>query len=307
VRVAALDLGSNSFHLQVADVVDGRVDQVTRQKEMLRLGSTLAEQGRLGEEAIARAVASAAGLVEVARRHGAHRIVAGGTDALRRAPDGVELVERVRAATGVQVAVLSGDEEAELIFAAVRARLLHGRRRVLALDLGGGSLEVMVGSGAGLDWSASLPLGVARLTSQLVRSDPPSASDRDRVAAAVEGELAPHLPWIRRFAPHQAVGTAGTLLTLIRLAAEGAADDGRRLPAAPASLGALRALAGRLLAMDSGERRKLPGVEGGRADLLPAGIVACVTALEGAGLDSIIPCDWSLRDGMILAAARLPR
>jgi len=312
VRVAALDLGSNSFHLLVADASPGGLETVVRAKEMLRLGSVVAAQGRLGDAAIEGATRAAAGLVQVARAHGADRLTVCGTDVLRRAPDGPRLAQAVGAVAGVEVRILTGEEEAGLIFEAVTARMGLGDEPVLAADLGGGSLELMVGGGAGLSWACSLPLGVARLTAEEVGDDPPSAADVRRLRAAVMRRLEPHLLPIRQRAPVRAVGTSGTLLTLIGLAAADRRSGGRGEGATPAlpgeqgvaHLSQLARLQRRLVSLDHAGRQALPGVDPRRADLLPAGAVCCVTLLECAGLDSITGCDWSLREGMILRTYR---
>jgi exopolyphosphatase/guanosine-5'-triphosphate,3'-diphosphate pyrophosphatase len=305
VRVAALDLGSNSFHLLVADVSSAGLEPVVRAKEMLRLGSIVAAHGRLGDSAIEQATRAATGLLEVARHHGAERVAVCGTDALRRAPDGPRLARAVGAAAGVEVHILTGDEEAALIFEAVRARMGLGDGQVLAADLGGGSLELMVGGRAGLKWSVSLPLGVARLTAELVRDDPPSAADVHRLRTVTADRLRPQVQHIGQLSPVGAVGTSGTLLTLIGLAHAERGTPPARWPAR-AGLDDLRLVEDRLLRLDHAGRQALPGVEARRADLLPAGAVCCVTLLECTGLGSLAACDWALREGMLLAEGARP-
>ena len=215
-----MDLGSNSFHLLVADVhPDGTFDPLARDKEMLRLGSVVAATGEVGE-------AAARAAVEVVRRFraladslGVEEVVACATAAFREARDSASVVDRVEAETGVKVRVISGKEEARLIFGAVRASVVIDPSPALALDLGGGSLEVTVGDAGGLRWSSSLKLGVARLTADLVRGDPPTSGDRRRIVHAVTSAIGRVLPEIIRLEPRVASGSSGTLGTLIRLAA----------------------------------------------------------------------------------------
>jgi exopolyphosphatase/guanosine-5'-triphosphate,3'-diphosphate pyrophosphatase len=304
VRIAALDLGSNSFHLLVADAhPDGSFDPVVSDKEMLRLGSVVAETGRIGE-------AKAAAAIEVLKRFGAmaesqkaDEMVVCATAAFREAADSLAVVDRIEAEAGLKVRVISGREEARLIFDAVRTSVLIDPAPALALDLGGGSLEVMIGDSGGLQWATSLRLGVARLTAELVRSDPPSGGDRRRVEAAVTDALEKVRPQIERRRPRMAIGSSGTLTTLIKLAA------GKRGGPAPVSANQLHvtrreivALKNDLVAMPFEERLALPGVDRRRADLLPAGVILLATVLDTAGVDDLVGCEWALREGMVLDA-----
>jgi exopolyphosphatase/guanosine-5'-triphosphate,3'-diphosphate pyrophosphatase len=303
VRIAALDLGSNSFHLLIAEAhADGTFEPLVRDKEMLRLGSIVAATGEIGS------AASAA--VDVVRRFRAmaedleaKEVVAYGTAALREARDSAALIDRIEVETGIKVRIISGRDEARLIFKAVRASVVIDPSPALALDLGGGSLELMIGDSAGLEWSASLKLGVGRLTADLVRGDPPTGGDRRRVVHAVSTALGRVLPDIARLAPRLAIGSSGTLETLIGLAA---ARRGGPLPASVNQLTVtareLDALTQDLLEMTSSQRAQLPGVDSRRADLLPAGALLTMTVLDLTGITELVGCEWALREGMVLDA-----
>ncbi len=304
MRIAAFDLGSNSFHLLVADAHrDGTFEQVATDKEMLRLGSAVAGTGRIGEGLAGDAVEVIRRFRAMAESLNADEIAACATAAFREAADSLAVVDRIESEAGVKVRVISGREEARLIFDAVRTSVVIDPAPALALDLGGGSLEVMVGDGRGMDFAASLKLGVARLTSEQVRSDPPSAADARRVAKAVSGTFQRILPEIASRRPRMAIGSSGTLTTLIRLAA------GRRGGQPPSqvnqlsvSVRDLEALTEQLMAMTAEERTGLPGVDTRRADLLPAGAVLLLTVLDLTGMDSIAGSEWALREGMVLDA-----
>jgi len=199
MRIAALDLGSNSFHLLVADVhPDGTFEAVTREKEMLRLGDDVARDGRISPAAADRAVASVRRLRQLADASGAQEVIAKATSAIRTADNGSDLVDRIEAETGVEVEVISGLEEARLIFAAVRASLVLEPAPALCIDIGGGSVEISIGDAAGLRWGTSVPLGVGRLTAELVASDPPSRSDRNALDARIRRILSGVVADVRR-------------------------------------------------------------------------------------------------------------
>jgi exopolyphosphatase/guanosine-5'-triphosphate,3'-diphosphate pyrophosphatase len=306
VRIAALDLGSNSFHLLVADAhPDGTFEPLARDKEMLRLGSVVAATGQVGDTAAEAAIETVRRFRALAESLRAEEIVACATAALREARDSAAVVDRIETATGIKVRVINGREEARLIFGAIRASVVIDPGPALAMDLGGGSLELMVGGPRGMGWSTSLKLGVGRLTTDLVRTDPPSGGDRRRIVHAVSTAVGRVLPDIASFVPRVAIGSSGTLETLIRLAA------GRRGGSLPASVNQLAvriqeldALTHDLLSMTSDERAELPGVDARRADLLPAGALLAVTVLDLTGLDELIGCEWALREGMVLDAIR---
>ena len=301
-----MDLGSNSFHLLVAEGhPDGTFDTISSAKEMLRLGSQVAAHGVIGEPLAELAVETVRRFAAQAASLGASEILACATAAFREAEDSAAVVDRIEAETGVRVRLISGRQEAALIFSAVRSSVVIDPAPALALDLGGGSLELMVGDASGLTWAASVKLGVGRLTEELVRSDPPSSGDRRRLARAVVRALEVPLGQIPGPRPRLLIGSSGTLTTLIRLAAA------RRARPVPPSVNQLTVsgaeldkLGDDLLAMTSKERAALSGVDARRADLLPAGVVLLSTVMELTGLSSLTGCAWALREGMLLDAVR---
>jgi exopolyphosphatase/guanosine-5'-triphosphate,3'-diphosphate pyrophosphatase len=309
MRVAALDLGSNSFHLLVADVQpDGTFTPVAREKEMLRLGDDVAREGRIPEASVERAVGAVRRCKRLADALGAQEVIAKATSAIRSAANGSELVDRIEAETGVEIEVISGLEEARLVFAAVRASVVIEPAPVLGIDVGGGSVELMVGDAAGLRWATSLLLGVGRLTAECVRDDPPSKGDRRRLEERIHESLDPVVEAIRSRGPRLAVGTSGTLNDLVRMAVAFEHGDVEL----PASTNALRASRVELEALHDGimgaktsERRRFAGLEEQRrAELLPAGSTLLITVLELFDLDGLTVSDWALREGIVLDAVR---
>lgn len=304
MRIAALDLGSNSFHLLVADAhPDGTFEPLLAEKEILRLADIVAQQGRIGPEAASRAVEVIARFKALAESVGAREIVACATSAFRDALDSAEVVDRIEGEAGARVNVISGKEEARLIFSAVRASVVIDPEPALALDLGGGSLELMIGDQGGLAWSTSVKLGVARLTAELVRGDPPTAADRRRLTRRLTSVLAPIAVEAASLQPQMLIGSSGTLCALVRMAAA------RRSGAEPPSVNQLSVRRKDLLALHeeifeltAAERQRLPGIDARRADLLPAGSMILTTVMELFGLDELTGCEWALREGIVLDA-----
>lgn len=303
MRIAALDLGSNSFHLLVVEArLDGSFVPLAREREMLRLGDLVARTGAIGEEATTRAVEVIRRFRAVYESQRADEVVALGTAALREAVDGVEFVDRVREATGVQIQVVDGLREAELIFTAIRSSVLIDPGPAMAADLGGGSLEIVVGDRAGLGFAASVRLGVGRLTAELVRSDPPSASDRARLRDRIDEELAPVLEEALWLKPRMLIGSSGTFVCIARIAAS--LRDGGTPPTINQLTVSAKDLAGaakRIMGSTSVERARLPGCDARRAELLPAGVAVLDALLDATSLDEFTVSEWALREGIVLA------
>jgi exopolyphosphatase/guanosine-5'-triphosphate,3'-diphosphate pyrophosphatase len=306
MRVAALDLGSNSFHLLVADVhPDGHIDPLVQDKEMLRLGDVVSRHGAIPVTAADQVVATVRRFRLLAEAAGATEILAKATAAIRRAANGGEVVDRIRAETGVHVEVIGGLDEARLIFGAVRASVVLDPSPALCFDLGGGSLEVMVGDASSLMWATSLPLGVGRLTAEFVHSDPISKRDRRALREHVEQVFSPAVDEVARFEPKLAVGSSGTLESLALMVAARRAED------SPATLNQLTidrseflALHHDLMASKAAERLRFDGLDARRVDLIVAGSVVLATAMDAFGFDQLTISEWALREGIVLDALR---
>lgn len=313
MRIAAIDLGTNSFHLLVVDAgPDGSFVPLVREKEMLRLGDDVAREGRISRDGSRRALDTLRRFRALADGAGATRVVACATSAFREASNGRRLAAELAQETGIQARIIDGETEAGLIYSAVQASVLMEKGPVLAFDLGGGSLEVMVGDGEALWWAASLPLGVARLSAEVVRNDPLSQGDQRRLRKRIIHQLEPVAGQIADLfdvgapgGPALAIGSGGTFCDLARMVAY------RRSGGIPVSVNQLAfsrleflELHGELMEATAAERRRMPGLELRRADLVPAGAMLLATAMELFGFDELTVSEWALREGMVLDSLR---
>lgn len=308
MRIAAIDLGTNSFHLLVVEArPDGSFVPLVREKEMLRLGDEVARTGRVSRASFLAAVDTVRRFKALADHSRARAITACATSAFRDAANGAALAAAIEAETGVRARIVDGQEEARLIYTAVRQSVRVERKPLLGLDLGGGSLEVMVGDAADLWWADSLPLGVARLSAELVRHDPPSDGDRRRLQKRLGAALEPLAADLgarfgAAFARHgTAVGSGGTFCDLARMLVH------RRTGALPLSVNQvsfrrheLEALNRTLWSSSSSARHRLPGLEARRADLVPAGSMVLLMAMELFRFNELTVSGWALREGMVL-------
>ncbi|MGZ4299703.1 MAG: Ppx/GppA phosphatase family protein [Solirubrobacteraceae bacterium] len=218
VRAACIDIGSNTTRVLVADCVDGDLVEVHQERAFTRIGQGLAATGAIGDDKIAEVVDVVRGQMAVARAHGAGEIRAVATAAIRTASNGAALVEAIAAGTGLQVQIVSGEDEARLAFRGAAAMLepetAAGCRRLGVIDVGGGSLEVVVGSAPDrVGWWASVPIGSGALTDHCLHSDPPTAGELDSARAEVALALAGLAPPC----PDVAVAVGGSATSLGRL------------------------------------------------------------------------------------------
>jgi exopolyphosphatase / guanosine-5'-triphosphate,3'-diphosphate pyrophosphatase len=304
VRIAAIDLGSNSFHLVVVETrTDGSFVPLLREKEMLRLGDVVAREGSIPEPAVDVAVETVRRFRVLAESEGATEIVALGTAALREARNGSAVVDRIESESGVPVKVVSGLLEGQLVFEAVRASVVLDPEPALCADLGGGSLELMVGDRQGLRYVTSLHLGVGRLTAELIRHDPPSDKEVDRIRRRIAEELDPAMREVRRHRPRLLVGCAGSLCTLARMAAaerdDVVPDTVNQLTVSAADLAVVRK---RILSLREEDRQRMPGLDAKRSELVPAAALVLEGIMEGSGLSELTVSEWGLREGIVISA-----
>lgn len=301
MKIAAVDLGSNSVHLLVAEADRrGSFHVIDREKEMVRLGAGAFGGAVLSPDGVRRALDALRRFRRLADRHGVETLVAVATAAVREAADGEIFIERVGREIGAWPRILSGEQEARLIHLAARRSIHLAGGSALVLDIGGGSVELAWGSGDDVRWAASEKLGVLRLTERFVRSDPLSRRDEERLDAYVRETVAPHARRLRRRFDI-AVGTSGTVLAVGALAASRERSEvPRSLHHLEVSAEAIHDVRRRLVDSDLAGRLKLPGLDEARADIIVAGAVVLDTLLDVFGVERLTLCDWALREGVLL-------
>jgi exopolyphosphatase/guanosine-5'-triphosphate,3'-diphosphate pyrophosphatase len=324
-RRAAIDVGTISVRLLVADLADGRPWPVVRTAEVTRLGEGLRLNGRFSEGARERTAAVVARFAAEARSHGVERIVLAGTSACRDALDGKEFITSLGRDLGLEATVLSGEREATLAHAGA---CLDVTGDPVVLDVGGGSTELTVRLGSGRVWPTSLELGAGRCMESHLHSDPPTpeemASLREHAAGvfatvcprfgaeAVELELrddaepdeagtAAATGWgcVRR----RLVGVAGTVTTLAVMDAGLKEYRADAIHLRTLSLEAVRGLVDQLAALTTRERAALPCMQAGRAPVIVAGAVVVMAAMETLGYAELTVSERDLLDGLVLHGA----
>jgi exopolyphosphatase/guanosine-5'-triphosphate,3'-diphosphate pyrophosphatase len=300
-RLGVLDVGSNTIHLLVVDARPGAKPWPTfSHKTELRLAELLDDKGDLNTGARERLVRAIEEATAVAEDQGVEDLLGFATSALREAGEGAALLELVRDRTGIDLVVLTGEEEARLTFLAARRWYGWSAGRLLVVDIGGGSLEIAAGADEQPDVAVSLPLGAGRLAGEWLPHDPPTADDVRELRRHVRREIARSIGEVLRGGPPGlAVATSKTFRQLARICGAAPSTDGPEVRRV-LTRADLDSWLPRLAAMDEAERAQLPGVSATRAPQLFAGAVVADAALHLLELETVEICPWALREGVLL-------
>jgi exopolyphosphatase/guanosine-5'-triphosphate,3'-diphosphate pyrophosphatase len=305
MRVAALDLGTNTTRLLVADVHDGSVEEVVRRSRITRLGEGVDARRRLLPLPITRVRNSLADFRRELETLGAERALAVATSAIRDAENGEAFLGEIEWSYGFKTRLLSGDDEALLTLRGVASgRKLDGR--ALVIDIGGGSTELVAGSPDHITFRISTDLGSVRLTERYLRGDPPGEGELSVCAAAIRSLLAERVPDEARTGVDTAIGVAGTITSLAALDIGLVEYDAERVHGHRLTHDAVHAQLTRLAAISLAERRQVPGLEPERAPVIVAGAMILRETMRYFGLGEVEVSERDLLDGAALEAARLP-
>jgi exopolyphosphatase/guanosine-5'-triphosphate,3'-diphosphate pyrophosphatase len=305
-RVAAIDVGSNSLHMVIAQAdPDGAITTLWRMKEMVGLGRISFPSRRLTADAIERAIATLRRFQEAAKRRQCEKILAVATSAVREAVNGGDFLTRVQRELGLNMRIVSARDEAKLIYLGVRHAIELGNGPTFMIDIGGGSVEFIVGDKNRAAMLESRKLGAARMTAKYIKSDPPSPADLKLLLAHYDRELAPLCDQILALKPTVALGTSGTLENLAAMCANLFGGSARHGHTSESIAGVierepLAKLVGRLLESKSEDRSQLKGLDDQRKDQIIAGAVLVNELFRRLNLEKITVCKSALREGMMV-------
>jgi len=307
MRIAAIDIGTNSVHMIVVRVrPDLSFEVIDREKAMVRLGAGGLDGKELTSEAMTAALQALSKFKRLAESHTVDVILAAATSATREARNGGEFLARIEAETGIRPRVVTGAEEARLIHLAAVYGVDVGSARAVVIDIGGGSTEITLGTATSTQAAKSFKIGVIRLTERFVKSDPLSGRDEQKLTKHVLSEIDRHCEQITAAGFDRVIGTSGTILSLGTVAtaiAEGAVPSELRNLRVPAKQ--IRRLRKEVVSLSLAQRLTIPGLDPRRADLIVAGAVLLDAILRRLGADDITLCDLALREGLVLDYIRL--
>src|SRR6188508_3109919 len=292
MRLAAIDIGTNSVHMIVVRVrPDFSFEVIDREKEMVRLGAGGLDGKKLTPEAMAAALQALKKFARLAQSHQVDEILAVATSATREAENGGAFLRTIERRTGIRARIITGTEEARLIhLAAVYG--VETPKPAVVIDIGGGSVEITLGGKTDVEFARSFKIGVIRLTERFVESDPISSRDERKMTRFIREQVDRYIEHIAEQGYDRVIGTSGTILS------RGSVPQEVRNLRVPAK--ALRKLRKTVVEMDLEERMHLPGLDPRRADLMVAGAILLDTLLKELDAEEVTLCDLALREGVLL-------
>ena len=307
MKVAAIDIGSNSIKLVVVDAAASDSFAVlARKREIVRLGHETLLKGYISREAIRRAAKCVKRLRSVADARGAESIVAIATASVREANNSHRFVEKMERKTGLRVAVLSGTEEARLIGLAASQGCSNRGVATLNIDIGGGSTEISIFRKGKPITLLSMRLGAVGLTERFLTSDPPQTGQLDQLRKEIRREIEGPARELREYKWDAATGTSGTILAvnaaLRFLSSEGNGEADKRKSVI--KLKDLKHLNAKLAVMNTFQRHTHAGLSTRRAEIIIAGAKVLEETMRALEIESLRTCNWSLREGVIIDQLR---
>ncbi len=299
-RVAVIDVGTNSSRLLVADVAGDRVAPIDRRSRVTRLGRGVDLSGRLSAEAIEDVCGVIGEYVEAIEELGAGRVDAIATSAVRDAANGSAFVAELRERFALSARVLDGEEEARLTYLGATSEHVP-TEPTLVIDIGGGSTELIVGSGREIAFHASLQVGVVRHSERHIGSDPPAAIELESLAADVRGQIEAAVAGAPAAA--EGIAVAGTPTSLAAIEMELVPYDPARVHGHVLALPAIQRMLSTLASVPLAERVQIAGLHPDRAPTIVAGVVILVEAMRAFGLERIGVSEHDILYGAAIAAA----
>lgn len=304
-RFAAIDVGSNSVRCLIAEKgQDGHLTVIDDLKDQPRLARGLSGTGMLAAESMDRAVEAIGRMLQAAERRGAMKVALVATSAVRDAANGAEFAERVKRELGVPLEVIDGETEARLAFLSVREHFALVRGRAVVVDIGGGSLELVLAAAGLVDQALSLPFGAVRLTEQYLANPGRMEAGIRRIRSAVRQRLRQAVP-AKEWAGAKLFGSGGTFTNAARVLA--GRERGKVPPAVHGTtitLGEMQRVLEWLGGMTVEERRKVDGLSPERADIIPAGLAVAAEVMEHFATPQLTVSAFGLREGLLLHLAR---
>lgn len=301
MRLGVLDIGSNSAQLQIVDGGPGASPMAASTvKQPTRLADEIQPDGTVSDNGIRRVAAAVTAALDAARQHRVDELIAFATSAIRDARNRDQILERVHTCTGICPHFLSGEDDAALTYNAIRSWYGHAAGRLLAFDIGGGSLEIAVGKDAEPEMALSLPLGAGRLTRTFLEDDPPTKYQLNAARQHVRAHLREVDERMRAHdTPALSVATSKTMTQLARLAG---APPPRKGPFARRSLRAtdLEEWLPHLAGIPAHQRARLPGISAPRSRQVLAGALVAQAAMDALDIDTFEICPWAVREGIVL-------
>lgn len=304
MRLAGIDIGTLTCRLLIADLLsDGRLKEVRSDRRILRLGEGVDQARQLSAAAMDRVLQCIREWREIIDASSVEGVVAVATSAVRDATNRDEFLDRVKREAGVEIEILTGDEEARRTLLGIRSGLPAGVTDLLALDIGGGSTEFILSRSGLSPVVRSIDIGVVRLSERILHHDPPTGEEIRQAREWVARETKSAVAGMGNSQTATFVGTAGTITSLAAMAQKLPSYEPARIQNYQLQLSTIQELEQTLLSRKKADRAGLPGLEKGREEVIAAGAIIIRTIMETLGMSSVLVSDFGLREGVLFDLA----
>lgn len=298
MRIAIIDLGTNTFNLLIADTqTDLSYTICHEEKQAVKIGLKGINQQQINDEAMERAIKVLVYYQTIIADKGADRVLAFATSAVRSADNKEEFLQKIKQHTGLDIRIISGEEEAELIYQGVRQTVDLGNETVLILDIGGGSNEFVIANGAQVFWKHSFPLGIARIIELFPPEDPLAPSTLRKVEGYFEKELSLLWEETKKYPLRTLVGSSGSFDTYRAVLTNGRKEEGLSFPI---PLSAYFDLHTTLLTSTTKERLSMKGMEPVRVEMIVYASIFTNIVVRKLGIKQMIQSEYALKEGAML-------
>ncbi|MCA6074178.1 exopolyphosphatase [Fulvivirga sedimenti] len=298
-RIAIIDCGTNTFHLLIADIKNHESTIVYQDKSVVRIGQGGISFGKINKDASDRAVSALQNFSTIIRQHDIHRVYAYATSAFRSAANGTELTQRIARETGIHITIIDGRREAELIYSGVTYALNDLKETALVVDIGGGSVEFIIGKGNDILWKESFEIGGQRLIDLFYATDPITQQSAEELQNFLDVRLGALRKAVDEHNPGILVGSSGSFETLSEMYTAGTISsngDGGELPL---TKDAFYDLLEKLLSLPREERLKIPGMVEMRVDMIVVASLLIDYLIQKFNLEIIRVSKYALKEGVL--------
>jgi exopolyphosphatase / guanosine-5'-triphosphate,3'-diphosphate pyrophosphatase len=304
MRLAGIDIGTLTCRLLIADLLpDGRLKEVRSDRRILRLGEAVDQTRQLNAAAMERVLQCLREWREIIDASSVDAVVAVATSAVRDATNRDEFLDRVKREAGVEIEILTGDEEARRTLLGIRSGLPGGVTDLLALDIGGGSTEFILDRPGRSPVVRSIDIGVVRLCERILHHDPPTDDEIRQAREWIARDTSAAVAGMDHYQTATFVGTAGTITSLAAMAQKLPSYEPARIHNYTLTLASVQELEQTLLSRKKADRDGLPGLEKGREEVIAPGAIIIRTVMETLGMTSVLVSDLGLREGVLIDLA----
>ncbi|CAN5494391.1 hypothetical protein BH11BAC2_BH11BAC2_16920 [soil metagenome] len=301
MRIAVIDCGTNTFNLLIADVLHGKIYYRFRTKRVVKLGENGISKGIIGDVPRERALMALKDFTQIIKQRKVEVVKAVGTAALRDAKNGTALLKKIKSATGLEIELIDGKQEANYIYEGVKEAISLGDRTSLIIDIGGGSVEFIIGNASKLFWKKSFRIGAARLIEDFQPSDPINKPEILSLNQYLLQQLEPMLVAVKKYQPDNLIGSSGSFDTFaaIIMHSQGTPNRLKRETTYQFKLSEYKLLHKELVQSTYKERLKMPGMLRMRADMIMTASLLLTFVLHETGIKKLSLSTYALKEGLM--------